>query len=94
LPEDSGDLELIFPTRGDVAVGKIEGFAPGDAEEMGCGCGFVGAVLGGAAGAALAAREIKDGGPSAEGAHVKQSSAAGLLYVVAMGCEGEDIYRG
>jgi hypothetical protein len=92
LPEDSGDLEFIFPARGDVAVGKIERFAPGDAEELGCGCGFAGAVLRGAAGAALAAGEIEDGGASAEGAHVKQSSAAGLLYVVAMGCEGEDIY--
>jgi hypothetical protein len=89
--KDGGQLEAIFEGVLDVAVGEVEGFAVGDVEDAGGGVGFGFAIGGGAAGAGLALSEIEDAGAPASGVHAKESTAAGLLDVVAVGGYGEDV---
>ncbi len=49
--EDGCDFEAVFLGVLDVAVGEVESFAMGDAEDVGGGFGFGGALGGGATGA-------------------------------------------
>ena len=89
--KDGGYFEAVFQGVLDVAVREVEGFAVGYVEEAGCGVGFGFAVGGGAAGAGFALGEIKDAGAPASGVHGEESASAGLLDVVAVGGDGEDV---
>ena len=89
--EDGGDLEAVFEGVLDVAVGEVEGFAMGDAEDAGGGVGFGGTLGGGASGTRLAAGEIEDAGAPAEGLLDEEGASAGLLYVIAVGRNGQHI---
>jgi hypothetical protein len=91
--QDSGDLEAIFLGVLDVAVGEVEGFAMGDAEDGGGVGGFGSALGGGATGSGLSAGEIEDAGAPAEGLLDQKGAAAGLLDVIAMCGDGKDIER-
>ena len=65
-----------------------------DAEDAG-GFGGLGGALGGcAAGAGLALGEVEDAGSPAERLLDEEGSAAGLLDVVAVGCDGENVDGG
>ena len=55
--------------------------------------GFCGALLGGAARSHLALGEVEDAGAMAVLGHLEEGAAAGLLHVVAVGGDGEDIER-
>src|SRR6202034_3345656 len=89
-----GDLEAVFERVLDVAVGKVEGFAVGDVEDAGGGFGFGGTLGGGAAGAGFATSEVEDGGAAAKRVLHEQRAAAGLLDVVAVRGDGEDVKGG
>ena len=61
---------------------------------QGCLGGFALAVLCCAARPHLAASEVEDRGTAPERGHLEQRAAAGLLGVVAMGGDGEDVSHG
>ena len=88
-----GELEAVLVGVLDVAVGEVEGFAVSDAEDAGGFGGFGGALGCGAAGAGFALGEVEDAGAPAERLLDEQRAAAGLLHVVAVGCDGEDVHR-
>lgn len=92
--EHGGDLEAILEGVLDVAVGQIERFAVGDAEDAGSLVGLGFALGRRAAGAALAAGEVKDAGAGAESLLDEQGATAGLLNVVTVGCDSEDVDDG
>ena len=54
-------------------------------------CGLARAVFGGSACAHLSLREVEDSGAMSEGGHLEQRAAAGLLDVVTMGCDSENV---
>ncbi len=91
--KDGGNLEAVGLRVFDVAVGQIERFAVGDVEDARGGLGFRTAFVCGAAGAGLALGEIEDAGAPAARMHGEQRAAAGLLDVVTVRGDGEDIDR-
>jgi hypothetical protein len=91
--ENSCDLETVLVGVLDVAVRQVEGFAVGDVEDAGSGSSFGGTVCGSAAGAGFALREVENAGAPAASMHGKQSASAGLLDVIAVGGDGEDVDR-
>ena len=91
--KNGGDLEAVLAGVLDVAVGEIERLAMADAEDARGLGGLAGAIFGGAAGAGLALREVEDAGAPAERLLDEQRAAAGLLDVVAMCGDGEDVHR-
>jgi hypothetical protein len=91
--QDGGDLEAIFQGVLNVAVGEIEGLAMGDSEDCGRRVGFGSSLGCGAPCAGFSAGEIEDAGAPAEGLLDEEGAAAGLLDVIAMGGDGQDIER-
>jgi hypothetical protein len=90
--QHSGHFQAILDGVLDAAVGQVESFAVRNAEDAGSGLRF-GLSLGScAAGAGLALCQIENAGRPAERLLDEQSSSAGLLYVVAVGGYGEDVY--
>ncbi len=65
-----------------------------DAQDGSGFAGFGGALLGGSASAGFSAGEIEDGGGHALRAHSEQSASAGLLHVVTVGGDGENVNGG
>ena len=64
-----------------------------DAQDA-CGVGgLAGAIRGGATGAGLALRKVEDAGAPAERLLDEQRAATGLLDVVAVCGDGEDVHR-
>jgi hypothetical protein len=91
--EDGGDFEAVGEGVFYVAIGEVEGLAVGDVEDSRGGVGFGFAVGCGASSAGFALGEIEDGGAPAAGLHGEESAAAGLLDVVAVGGNGEEVGR-
>ncbi len=88
-----GNLQAVLVGVLDVAVGQVERLAVRNVQDAGCVGGFGGALGGGAAGAGLALREVEDAGAPAARVHGQQRAAAGLLDVVAVGGDGQDVDR-
>ena len=71
--------------------GSVERLTPADAEDA-CGFfGFAGAVFGGSSGSGFALSQIENGGTEAARGHAQQRAAAGLLHIVAMGGDGQNV---
>ncbi len=87
--QNGGDLEAVFEGVLDVPVGQVEGFAGDDFQDSSGFCGLGLALLGGAAGARLAACQVEDTGAPATRLHGQQGTTAGLFDVVAVGSDGE-----
>src|SRR5579872_5460424 len=84
LPDDTCNLQTVFPGVFDSAIGDVESMAEGDFQNPGCLCCFTGAVLGRAASPHLPLRQIKDTGAVPSLRHLEQSAATCLLHIVAM----------
>ena len=65
----------------------------GDVEDAGGSRGLCGTVCGGAARAGFALGEVEDTGTPTVGVHGQKRATAGLLHVVAVGGNGENIDR-
>ena len=88
-----GQLEAVFVGVLHVSVGQVECLAVSDVEDA-RGCVSLGlALVGRAAGATLAAREIEDGGLHAERVLDQEGAAAGLLDIVTVGGDSEYVDR-
>jgi hypothetical protein len=85
------DLQPVLPGIFDAAVGQIERLAPADLEDAGGGRRLLCPLPGRAPRAGLAAGQVEDPGLEAEGAHLQQGAAAGLLHIIAMGGDGQDV---
>ena len=90
--DDGGDLQAGFEGVLERAIWKIEGFAVGDLEDCGGRVGFGLTLGGGAPSAGFTAGEIEDGGGEAQSLLDEEGAAAGLLYVISMGGDGENVY--
>src|SRR5664279_135690 len=91
LTNDARDLDPIAKGVLDPAVGNIERSPPTDFQDARCLIGLTRPVVNAAAGAHLALREIEDGSAVSALRHLEQRAAAGLLDVVAMGGNGQDV---
>ena len=71
--------------------GRVQGLPPADAQQAGGFSGFAGALFRAAAGSSLALCQVQNGGAKAARGHAQQGSAAGLLHIVAMRGNGQNI---
>jgi hypothetical protein len=88
MADDARDSDAVVEGVFDGAVGQGECLAPADAEDAGGFIGFAGAVFGSTPGAGFALGEVEDGGAEAAGGGAEHGSAAGLLGVVSVSCDG------
>src|SRR5437588_8021085 len=93
LAKYRGYLEPILPGVLDASVRNIEGAAPAYLENGGGGIGLASAISGAAARAHFALRQIEDAGAMASLRHLEQRAAAGLLHIVAVRGDGQNIER-
>ena len=92
--EDSGDLQTVGLGVFDIAVRKVERLAMRNVENA-CGClGFGASFVRGTPGAGLALGEVEDAGAPPAGVHGKQRAAAGLLDVVTVCGDSENVNHG
>ncbi len=92
LTQHADDLQAVLPGVFHATVGQIERLTPAHFEDARSGVGLGGALRGRAAGAGFALRQVEDPGFQPERAHFEQRAAAGLLHIVTMGGDGEDVY--
>ena len=88
---DTRDLEAIFPGVFDASVGDVEGMTILDLENSGGFRGFAGPVFGVASRAHFTTSQVQNSGLTALLCGFEQSPAAGLLNVITMGGDGEDV---
>src|SRR5437764_7792212 len=84
LAYDSRDLQPVLPGVFHAAIRNIERLPKADLQDLGGFGGFAGPVFGGAAGAHLSLGEVEDSGAVPLLRHLEQGAAAGLLYVITM----------
>src|SRR5713226_1051411 len=93
LADYGRDFQTVLPGVFHAAVGNVEGSPPTYTQDSGRIAGFAGAVVGRAARTHLALGQVKDAGAVSELGHLEQRAAAGLLYIVAVSGDGQDIER-
>src|ERR1019366_1266122 len=91
LTNDTRDLDPVAKGVLDAAVRNIERSPPTDFQDARRLVGLTRPVFNAAAGAHLALREVEDGSAVSALCHLEQRAAAGLLDVVAMGGDGQDV---
>src|SRR5271166_4064170 len=91
LANDARDLGAILEGVLDAAVRNVERTPPTDFEDARRLVRFARAIFDGAARAHFALREVEDGGAASALGHLQQRAAAGLLDVVAVGGNGENV---
>src|ERR1035441_5592045 len=91
LTNDARDLDPIAKGVLDAAIRDVESPPPTDFQDARCLVGLTRPVVNAAARAHFALGEVKDGGAASALRHLEQRAAAGLLDVVAMGADGEDV---
>src|SRR5215471_1305802 len=92
--DHAGDFQAILPGVFHAAIGNVQGLPESNLEDPGGVGGFTRAVFGGAARPHFALREVEDPGAQSALRHLEQSAAAGLLHVIAMSGNGQDIQSG
>ena len=92
-PQNRGNFQAIGKRVLDCAVGQIECFAVCDPEHAGGCFGFPGALLRRASGPGFTLGQVKDCGLCAQRALHQQRAPASLFHVVAVGGDGENVYR-
>src|ERR1700722_2097220 len=90
---DAGHLQPILPGIFYAAVGKVERPSPADSKNLGGVICFAGAIFCGAPGPHFSLREIEDASAMPPSRGPQQRPAAGLLYVVAVWGNGQDVQR-
>jgi hypothetical protein len=93
LAEDADDLQPVLPGVFDAAVRYVECLPPCDFQNSRRLGRLARAIFGRAAGAHFALREVENAGAVAALGHLEQRAAAGLLYIIAMRGEGENVER-
>ena len=93
LPEHARDLQSVLPRVFHSPIGDIESLPPRDAEYFRRIRGFAGTILGAASCSHFPLGEIEDSRAIAPLRHFEQRAPAGLLDVVAVGREGQNVER-
>ncbi len=91
LADRARDLQAVLPGVLHAAVRDVERAAPPDAQDARRLFRLARTVLGSAARAQLALGEVEDAGAMAALRHLEQGAAAGLLHVVTVSGDGEDV---
>src|SRR5512133_2522049 len=89
--DHAGDFQAIVPGVLDTAVRDVESVTHTYFQDAGGFGSFAGAIVSGAARSHLAASEVENGGALAAFGGFEQRAAAGLLNVVAVSGDGENI---
>ncbi len=92
LAQHANDLQPILEGVLHPAIRQIERLPPANSQDARCSFGFRGTLCSGAAGPRLALRQVQDAGLQAKRAHLEQRAAAGLLHIVAMRGNGQNVY--
>ena len=93
LSNHAGDLQPVLPRVLNAPVGNIERPPPAHAENLRRVCGFTGAIFSRAPRAHLALGQVKNARALPALRSLQQSAAAGLLYIVTMRGDGQDVQR-
>ncbi len=93
LAQLANDLDAVVPGVFHPAVGNVERFPPCDTQNARGFLSFAGPLLGGTAGAGFALGQVENGRAQLERMHAQERATAGLLHVVPMGGNGENINR-
>src|SRR5271166_1362115 len=91
LADHARNFQAIFPGIFDAAIGNIECAAPPYAKNRRCIRGFLRPILSCAAGTHFTLRQIEDAGALAALRGFQQRPAAGLLYVITVRGDGQDV---
>ena len=91
MTQHADDLQAVVIGVLDAPVGHVQRLSPAHTEYPPRFVGFARPVFGGTATAGFPAGQVEDGRTQAARRHAKQSSAAGLLHVVAVRCDGENV---
>src|ERR1017187_8675706 len=91
LTNDARDLDPVAKGVLDATIRDVESPPPTDFQDARCLVCLPRPVVNAAARAHFALREVKDGGAASALGHLEQRTAAGLLNVVAMGGDGENV---
>jgi hypothetical protein len=92
LTENTNHLQAILPGILDAAVRNIESLAPGNFQNARRFRGFAAAVVHSSARSHFALRQVEDTGAMSVLGHLEQSSGAGLLNIIAVRSQGENVY--
>ena len=87
------NLQPVFPSVFDAAVGDIERLPPGNAQDFRRLCRLACSIFCRAPRAHLALSEVENAGPVSAVGHLEQGPATCLLNVIAVRGNGEDIER-
>ena len=93
LPNHGGDLQPVLVGVLDAAVRNVERAPPTHAQNLGRVIGFARAIFRRAPRPHLALRQVEDARALAALRGLQQRAAAGLLYVVAVRGDGQDVQR-
>jgi hypothetical protein len=88
LSQNPCHFQPILPRIFDAPIWNIERSTPHRSQNLGSIGSFASAIFGRTARTHFALREIEDAGPLPALRGFQHRSAAGLLYVVAVGCDG------
>src|SRR3954454_23894861 len=91
---DARDLEAVVPRVLHTPVGDVERVAPSHLQDARSFGGFAPAIVGSAARTHLTACQVEDAGAQPALCMLQQRAATGLLYIVAMSGDGENVDRG
>ena len=91
LPQHGRNFQPIFPVVFQASVGKIKGMAPGRAQNFPRLFSFCGTFGSGASRTGFSLGQVENGGAQTNGRRLQQCSTAGLLHIVTMGCNCENV---
>src|SRR3954468_24159423 len=91
---DARYLQPIVPGVLHAAIGNVERVTPRHLQDARSFGGFAAAIVSGAARSHLAARQVEDAGARPALCMLQQRAATGLLNIVAMSGDGENVDRG
>jgi hypothetical protein len=90
--KDFDDLAEVWPVDLEETVGHLEVFAVGEAQDLGCGGGFLEAQGRRSPRAQFALGEVDDGGHTASSCQLGQGPPSGQLHIIRMRSESAHIY--
>ncbi len=93
LPNHGGDFQPVLLSVLHAPVRNVERPPPTHAKNLGCVIGFARAIFRRAPRPHFALRQVEDAGALPALRSLQQSSAAGLLYIVAVRGDGQDVQR-
>src|SRR5882672_6087148 len=92
--DNAGDFELVFPGVFHAPIGNVQGVAIACSQNSGRVISFASAIIGGSARPHLSLCQVENSGAVAALGHFEQGPAAGLLNVISMRGNGQNIECG